>query len=332
MRGLSSTFILLSFLMAASFLMYSVPYVCAHSPLQEYVRARRDVIADNFPEGPVRSLFLGVVFGEGSTFDPSLKALLARTGVQHAVVASGSNVWLLVGLCHLVGRFFVRRSALLVGSLLLILGYLVLVGCTYPLARASLLLAFMLGGELAGRQRDRVHLLCISVLLMLLLSPEGIASLSFQLSVAATIGLMFCTPSFKGESLAATFFGPLIETGGVYLAIIPVLFLHGLALSPLGIVAAVPVAFLLPPVLGGGILLYSMYDILPAFSSVLIITITAFLQVFLQVLLFSDSLLSSTLITAPAVSAGVWLVYGLGLFLLMLFARTRLRTFNYRRH
>ncbi len=110
-------------------------------------------------------------------------------GLSHALAASGFHLTVLLGAVMLLGRRLPRlpRCALAVGAMLL---FLLLAGPQPSVVRAVLMggvaFAVLEGG---GRSRP-VGVLLLSVLLMLLVQPSWLLDVGFQLSVAATAGLI----------------------------------------------------------------------------------------------------------------------------------------------
>ncbi len=132
----------------------------------------------------------------GGTQDMTSSQILAyrRSGLSHVVAASGYNVTLVaVWVTWLVGKWFGRRSAFPI-IVLTIVGYTVLAGATAAVVRAAVMAIIAAVGLFLGRESDIRWVLLISVLLMLVVNPNYLSDIGFQLSVAATAGLVLFSP------------------------------------------------------------------------------------------------------------------------------------------
>jgi competence protein ComEC len=110
------------------------------------------------------------------------------------VAASGYNVTLVaVWVTWLVSKLVGRRSAFPI-IVLTIIGYTVLAGATAAVVRAAVMAIIAAVGLFLGRESDIRWVLLISVLLMLVVNPNYLSDIGFQLSVAATAGLVLFNP------------------------------------------------------------------------------------------------------------------------------------------
>lgn len=114
-------------------------------------------------------------------------------GIAHVLSVSGYHVaivaWLLM---RLLGKTHLPRFArvsLLAGVLFI---YCLLTGSHVPVVRASVLLVTseMLG--LYGRQRQGIHMLSLTAIILLLMNPAQLTSAGFQLTMGAMLGIYLC--------------------------------------------------------------------------------------------------------------------------------------------
>ena len=124
--------------------------------------------------------------------DSGLAHLLAISGLHIGLVAGVvfGAVRLLVALCPpLTLRVDGKRGAAL-AALAFAFAYLLLSGATVPTQRAFLMTAVVLGGVLLGRDAISMRLVAAAAAVILLLRPETLFSVSFQLSFSAVIALV----------------------------------------------------------------------------------------------------------------------------------------------
>jgi competence protein ComEC len=160
---------------------------------------RRDLssaLAGALPE-PQASLAQGILLGERSALPQDLKDDLNATSTSHIIALSGYNVTLLAGLvigafAWLIGR---RRAAFL--ALAAIAGYTLLTGASPSLVRAAIMGTLYLTATLLGRPNTGLVSLLAAAAVMAGLQPTVVRDVSFQLSFAATAGLIVLVPLMR---------------------------------------------------------------------------------------------------------------------------------------
>ena len=163
--------------------------------------ARRRVhsVLGAVPPEPGRALLAGFLIGDTSGVSRSDMDALRRSGLTHFVAVSGSNVALFLAGWWLVlaplGRPRTRAAVGLIG-----LGVFVVITRWEPsVVRAATMAAFVLGGRLAAIPVDAWTALGGAVTLLLLVSGDLASSVGFQLSAAATAGVLAGARMFDGK-------------------------------------------------------------------------------------------------------------------------------------
>ncbi len=159
------------------------------------------LISSYLPE-PHASLMNGITFGieldRGTTFYDQLKIV----GLVHIVVLSGMNISLLSAVVINILIPLGKIPALLL-SILAIVSFVSFVGLDPPVVRAAVMGSLVLLATALGRKPIPFYLLGISAVVLLLAQPDWISSVSFQLSYAATTGiLLFTKPQTLFEEVA----------------------------------------------------------------------------------------------------------------------------------
>lgn len=157
--------------------------------LRAYLAGR---LARELPE-PEAGLAQGMALGERRAIDPALREDLNATGTSHLVVISGQNVAILAallttGLAWLIGR---RQAG--VAALVVVAAYTAMAGAEPPVVRGALMGGAWTVATLLGRRASAPVALALAAALMTAQRPAIIDDVSFQLSVAATAGLVFLT-------------------------------------------------------------------------------------------------------------------------------------------
>lgn len=122
----------------------------------------------------------------------------SKLGVAHILSVSGFHVGVLAGLIGaLLKRLHLSRKARLVITAVILSAYCLLTGMNVPVVRASLLMMLWEYGAIRHRQRINVYLLATCFVIILLLSPVQITSVSFHLTFGAMLGLSLVTPAME---------------------------------------------------------------------------------------------------------------------------------------
>ncbi len=144
---------------------------------------------DDFMPWPESALLKGLLFGTKEDLG-EYERYLKQTGTIHTVAASGFNVMIVFGVVFYGLGLVIRQEWALVMSLLLIWAYGVLAGLSAPVVRAVVMGSLMILVYGLKAVYKGFYALGMGVGLILLIWPEFLFSVSFQLSVLATIGIM----------------------------------------------------------------------------------------------------------------------------------------------
>jgi len=139
---------------------------------------------------PEASLLAGILLGVESGIPAPVQAAFKETGTSHVIAISGFNITIVAGLLvTLFGRLLGAPR----GALLAVLGigvYTLFVGADAAVVRAALMGALTLFARLVGRRQAALNSLAFTAALMGLLNPFTLWDIGFQLSFAATLGLV----------------------------------------------------------------------------------------------------------------------------------------------
>jgi ComEC/Rec2-related protein len=173
----------------ASFLRPSLDH-----PLQAWRYRLTQRLADRLP-GEGSALLCAVVYGDGSRLTPEVQDQFRKSGTSHLLVASGSNVAVLVGfLCWLGARAGwgpVRCAGL---GLWLVPAYVVLAGGAPAMLRAGVMGWLGLLARWSGHTVSLGRCLALGSLGVLLWDPNFLFDVGFQLSFAAVASLAWLVP------------------------------------------------------------------------------------------------------------------------------------------
>ncbi|MEW6573848.1 MAG: DNA internalization-related competence protein ComEC/Rec2 [Bacillota bacterium] len=211
------------------------------------------------------ALVKGIAFGTRTEISPAVNEAFVETGVVHILSVSGLHVGLLLGFVLGLARFLKMRSGIiLLVAVSVLLIYDLMVGMNPPVVRASVMAVLLLLAKHLGRERDWPTALAAAALVILLANPLAIEDPGFQLSFAATWGILFLGPLIVSgiERLGERWRLPanrVIALGiavplAAQLGTLPLVVLHYNLISPVALfanVVAVP--------LTGAILLFGIF-------------------------------------------------------------------------
>ena len=292
-----------------------------------------------FPS-PESDLLAGILLGRDQGLSPKLEEAFQRTGTTHIIAISGFNIAILASLftgiaTRLLGRWWGALAALLGIS-----GYTILVGADAAVVRAAIMGASGVFGGLFGRRQNGLNSLGMAALGMMLLNPNIPWDVGFQLSMAATLGLvLYAQPLeewFLGlmmqkmdEDRAKRLIGPISEfflfTIVAQMMTLPIMAYHFGGVSWIALIAnplILPVQSLVM-ILGGLAMLGGL--VLPGLGQALAVLAEPFVTYTIRVVTLLSRLPGGDL-TLPTFNP-LWLVlfYGL-LFFLTLLPKAQQRT------
>ncbi|MBR3860780.1 MAG: DNA internalization-related competence protein ComEC/Rec2 [Oscillospiraceae bacterium] len=123
--------------------------------------------------------------------DEELSAAMQSAGFSHIVAVSGMHVGFLVSVVRLLTRRRRRTAALGIPAVAL---FMAMIGFTPSVTRAGIMQILLLVAPLLQREEDAPSALAAAGLVLGLVNPMAIASLSLQFSFAAMAGLLLVTP------------------------------------------------------------------------------------------------------------------------------------------
>jgi competence protein ComEC len=136
-------------------------------------------------------LLMGLALGDTSALDAGLSRDFAATGLGHLLVVSGENVAMvlapILALASWVGLQRWARLSLASGTVTF---FILVTGAEPSVLRAGVMAGLALFATFAGRPRRSGTILAGAVLILLVVDPSLVWAIGFQLSVAATAGMV----------------------------------------------------------------------------------------------------------------------------------------------
>jgi len=297
-----------------------------------------DTVKRLWPD-PEASLMAGILLGIESGIPEGVQQDFEETGTSHIIAISGFNITILAGLfISIFGRLFGQRRGALVAGLGIGI-YTILVGADPAVVRAAIMGGLSLLASQVGRRQDGLNSLGFTAGVMAGFNPNVLWDAGFQLSFAATLGLVlyaeplttafirlasrFLTPG-GAERLAGPAGEFLLFTLAAQVTTLPLMAYHFGRLSLVALVANPIILPAQPPlmVLGGlAVMLGLIYQPLGRLAAPLAWPFVVFT---IRAVEFFGSVPGDVLILGRVGLGSVLLYYGI--LLGWTLERTRLRT------
>src|SRR5574337_1101923 len=213
------------------------------------------------------SLLVAVTLGERSGIPRPTTEAFAGSGTYHILAISGLNVSILAGVLFFLlkaVRVPLRLSALL--SMGLITFYAALAGGSPSVVRAAVMADVYLLGLVLDREADSLNTLALSAIGLLLWQPLFLFDVGFQLTFIATGAILVAVDRVPCASLPAPWrwvATPVILSVAAFLGTAPILAVTFYRISPVGILANLPIVPLSGLLTGAGMLFAVLATVIP---------------------------------------------------------------------
>ena len=172
-------------------------------PLGLVTRARRwarATLQSVLPPGPEQGLVRAMVLGDRAGIDRATAEAFRIAGTYHVLALSGAQVALIAGaMLVLLRRLPGSPLVSAVACSLAVAAYAFFVGAETPVVRAAWMAVVLLLGKGIDLDGDALNLLGLAAGLLLVHHPAAIRDAGFQLSFAATGGIVLLAPLMAGS-------------------------------------------------------------------------------------------------------------------------------------
>ncbi len=159
---------------------------------------------------PSRQVLAALLTGNREEIAPEVRNAFNRAGVSHLLAISGLHIGIVASGAFFISRlilsFFplllrrawVSKGAALAAILPVVL-YGMLSGMSPSTQRAVLMISAFLATFLVQREHDLFNTLALAALIILIIDPPALFSISFQLSFMAVISILICLPAIEAQ-------------------------------------------------------------------------------------------------------------------------------------
>lgn len=266
---------------------------------------------------PHSELVLGTTLGiDDLNRTPRFNDALISTGTIHVVVVSGYNMSLI--LTRFINLFKNKKSFtfLLIAQLGAVM-YALITGFEPPVVRALVMSSIVLWARRYKKKQHSVRLLFGTLLLMLIIDPLYLFSLSFQLSAFATLGLIVVSnpiERYVSRHLGHNFFvSDFAASLSAQILVLPLLSYYFGRVNFVSALINGVVLWLIPPITVLGLAAILFMYIHPIIGTIISIPLLYLSDLFINIIVYAGGVF-------PAHSLVEFSLVILGIYYLVLFA------------
>lgn len=145
-----------------------------------------------------RQIALALLIGQKESLDKEIRNAYAETGTMHILAVSGLHVGIIYAIFLFPLRAFKERRKIPVGYLVFVIStiwiYAAMTGFSPSVVRASVMFSLIIAGQMRKRRPSIWNILAFSAMLMLIVDPDVLFEVGFQLSYLAVGGIAGLQP------------------------------------------------------------------------------------------------------------------------------------------
>ena len=174
------------------------------------------------------AIVLGMLLGKREGIDPDQYNDFQKTGIVHLFSVSGLHVGFILLLTGcLTSSLGLSRRGRLYLSIFTLLFYGTMIAWPVSVQRAALMSSLGFLAYYSGRKNSLLNALAISGLVILLINPDSLFTVSFQLTMVATWGLVVIFPALRKYCSRLGWAGDLVLIPlAAELAVLPLIAYH----------------------------------------------------------------------------------------------------------
>lgn len=170
---------------------------------------------------PQAATLNAITVGERAGFPEEFSIAVRRAGVSHVMVVSGMHLAIIMNAVLFVTKAIFNKKIFQTAiTILCVFALCALCGFTVSILRAGITFVIMSFAPLLKRENDSLNTLCFAAVIIMISSPFALFSISFQLSILSTLGILVLSPilinilkvHFKKSNILLLMLSPLILT------------------------------------------------------------------------------------------------------------------------
>ncbi|MEN6489013.1 MAG: DNA internalization-related competence protein ComEC/Rec2 [Smithella sp.] len=181
------------------------------SHLESFRLYLKEIIYQNAPT-PQREIIEVMTLGNQTAIPGEIRDNFSRTGTSHILSISGLHIGMVSATAFFFISLLLKASEYLMlrfniiklsaaAAFLLVLFYALIAGMGITVIRSALMALTFLIALIFGKQKDPYNTLALAGLVILIISPEALFDISFQLSFLAVLFIIYIVPRFSNLNL-----------------------------------------------------------------------------------------------------------------------------------
>ncbi len=283
----------------------------------------RGAIEQNLSGGPA-GLLKGILLGDKRAVPTEVRDAFTRCGVNHVLAVSGLHVGLIASVVFFGLRLCgIGRGITVWMTVFLLVVYALVTGLPPSVVRACVMASLILLGQLGEWEGEGWNALGVAGLVGLIFRPADILDVGFQLSFAATGGIMLfyrpltdCLPKWGGHFVGQMIWAPLAVSLAAQITTMPFMITYFGVVSIVGLVANLIIVPLIGLAAALGLVGVFVYPLLPTVVMWLNGANWVILKIAIGLAQFMASV-SWAAVDVPHLPLFLWGIYGLGVLLFL---------------
>jgi competence protein ComEC len=172
--------------------------------LESFRASLKKMIRDHSPS-PQRYILEAMTLGSKKEIPAEIRDSFSKTGTSHILSISGLHISMVAVTFFLLFFLVLKSSEYLMLkcniiklasflSFALVITYAFIAGMGVTVMRATLMAFIFLMAILSGKQKDLYNTLALAALVILLIAPEALFDISFQLSFMSVLSIIYIVP------------------------------------------------------------------------------------------------------------------------------------------
>jgi competence protein ComEC len=169
------------------------------------------IIYDNAPS-PQREIIAAMTLGSQKAIPRDVLDNFAKTGTSHILSISGLHIGMVAAGVYFLILILLKSSEYLMlkfniikiataAAFVPVVLYALVAGMGTTVLRATFMTLAILTALLIGKPKEPYNILCAAALIILVIAPESLFDISFQLSFSAVFALLYIVPKFSEPPL-----------------------------------------------------------------------------------------------------------------------------------
>lgn len=175
--------------------------------LESFRQHLKKIIAKN-SLSPAREVLEAMTLGNQNEIPAEIRDNFSKTGTSHILSISGLHVGMVAATSFFLIFLLLKSSEWMMlkfniikiaaaTAFLMVFSYALIAGMGVTVVRAMLMVFIFLLALLFGKQKDFYNTLALAGLLILTISPEALFDISFQLSFASVLAIIYIVPHIR---------------------------------------------------------------------------------------------------------------------------------------